>query len=394
MIKLKKWRKRQFCRDFHGTAKQESIAQKLDDHSLLWAYFHPDHTSRSKALIQKELQAREYSLADIERWSPPPDDLMIPSIKPKKTSFGSYRLLAKCKSGLFLSFRFVIVTTVLMILFASAAESIYGIHGTDISKASLEETVNAFANRAVGTLYYYTNNEIGMIWGALLILLPVSAGILFMRRSTRILLLRPFGERKMTTPLKSFVVKCLGRFGYVYTLSDTNYKPNPLLTTIALIPIHGIEVLNLMLGPLLRPSMRIATVTKESRFLSFGQFLQRRYTQSFLSFVMGAQAFNIRSTDSWWKLCILALMHSSEFIVIDISKVKEGTAWEINALRERDLFAKCIFVISEEQSSQQDMILQRFFSEDAKPEVFTYKNNGTLNNEDLFQARLEAVFTG
>lgn len=393
VIKLTKWRKRQFCTDFYGIKKQESIAQKLTDHSLLWAYFLPDHTNRSKEIIRKELQKREFSLSAIESWLPPPDDLTIPSIKPKKMSFDTYRLLVKGKSILFLSFRFVIVTTVLMISFASLVEWIYGLRGTDIGKASLEVTVNAFPNRAIGTLYYYINHEIGIIWGSLLILLPVSAGMLFMRGSTRILLLRPFGERQMTTPLKSFVVKYLGHFGYVYTLSDTNYKPNTLLTVLALLPVYGIEIFILILGPLLCPSMRIATVTKESRFLSFSQFLQRRYTQSFLSFVMGGQAFNIRSTDSWWKLCILTLMHSNETIVIDISKVKEGTVWEINALKERDLLSKCIFVISEKQLNHKDVILKRFFSEDSKPEVFIYKNNGTLNNEGFFQTALKEIFT-
>jgi hypothetical protein len=57
----------------------------------------------------------------------------------------------------------------------------------------------------------------------------VSGAVRLRGRSMRILLLRPFGEARMSRALKKVVGLHLGNLGLVYTLSDRHYRPNPFL---------------------------------------------------------------------------------------------------------------------------------------------------------------------
>jgi hypothetical protein len=46
------------------------------------------------------------------------------------------------------------------------------------------------------------------------------------------------------------------------------------------------------------------------------------------------------------------LMHSCEIVVVDLSWVKEGTAWELNELHQRALLTRCIFVAGESGAAE------------------------------------------
>ena len=92
------------------------------------------------------------------------------------------------------------------------------------------------------------------------------------------------------------------------------------------------------------------------------------------SFLTGAQAFNIRSTDSWWKLCIQMLLQSCEIIVVDVSKVKQGTDWELNQIRAKSLLSKSIFVVSEDAAEQAGPILERYFDAAEMPPISAFSS--------------------
>src|SRR5262249_50196650 len=157
------------------------------------------------------------------------------------------------------------------------------------------------------------------VLGAVMLALAAAASLPFRNRLLRVLLLRPFGERKLTRALKQFVRKNTGRIGNVFTVSDRNYKPSLLITILWRIPAEGVDRLVIFrLGPLLGHSKRTGSVKSERKFRKLERHLLRRYSPAFWSFMSGHQAFNIRSSDSWWQMCIHMLMHSCDVILVDL----------------------------------------------------------------------------
>jgi hypothetical protein len=205
-------------------------------------------------------------------------------------------------------------------------------------------------------------------------------------------LLRPFGERRMTSALKRFVRRNVGRSGNVLTLSDRNYKPNIFISLLWRLPLEGVDTLILLFtGPFFGSTKRIASVKRERKFRKLERHLLRKYSPSFWSFMGGNQAFNIRTSDPWWKMCIHMLMHSCEIIVIDLSKVKEGTAWELNQLHDKGILGKCMFVVGEQNVRDVEPVLQRYFPGDTRPTVYVYSDKGTLTDEPAFTTRLGQI---
>ncbi len=145
-------------------------------------------------------------------------------------------------------------------------------------------------------------------------------------RAVRILLLRPFGAAKLTSALKKVVLREVGPVGLVYTLEDRNYKPNMFVTFFTLLNSSFLY----MIGPLFRPSVRIASVKSSYTYLKLAGRLSRIYRPSIQNFAIGGQAVNVRCSNPWWRRVIDLLMHSSDFILMDLSIVHEGSSWEID----------------------------------------------------------------
>ena len=157
------------------------------------------------------------------------------------------------------------------------------------------------------------------------------------------------------------------------------------------LPLEGIAFFAMyMLAPLFRNSKRIAGVKNERTFQRLRRTLMRQVRPSLYSFLSGEQAFNIRSTDEWWQDCIAMLMHSCEIVVVDLSWVKEGTAWELNELHQRALLTRCIFVAGEAGAGNLAATVAAHFDSDTPPSVFLYGNDGRIvaADADQFSARL------
>jgi hypothetical protein len=105
----------------------------------------------------------------------------------------------------------------------------------------------------------------------------------------------------------------------------------------------------------------------------------------------GSQAFNIRSSDDWWQMCIHMLMHSCEVILVDLSKVKEGTGWELNQLRAKNLLSKCVFIIGEEHIADIGPVLEEYFPPGHAPAVHVYSNKGQPSDRQAFDTRFDAI---
>jgi len=125
--------------------------------------------------------------------------------------------------------------------------------------------------------------------------------------------------------------------------------------------------------------------------------LLKRFTPAVMAFSSDGQAFNVRSTDLWWQLCVLTLMHSCDIIVVDLTWVKAGTDWELLQLRSRGLMAKCLFVVADNERGSVKSTIDKHFHEIEPPEVHTYGPNGAMINREGFSAKfdtaLERTFT-
>jgi hypothetical protein len=203
----------------------------------------------------------------------------------------------------------------------------------------------------------------------------------------RILLLRPFGESKMTTALRKVVRNYLGPLGHVYTLSDDNYKPHPFLWFHRFIG-GAVVFLFAFVQPLLRPSLRIATVTSNRRFYFLAISIASRFWPSLLSLLTGGESFNVRCSESWWKRCIDLLMHSSDLVVMDVSKVSTGSAWEIEQLTRRDMVGRCILIVQDKFESEGRQRLEALLKGEAGLRVHVFNEKGEFLKQQDIEAAL------
>lgn len=83
---------------------------------------------------------------------------------------------------------------------------------------------------------------------------------------------------------------------------------------------------------------------------------------------------------AWWKETILMLMRSCQVIVVDLSKVKEGTAWELNQIAALGLLPKCLFIVSGNHLDGSPTLLGSYFGDDAlSSTVHSYGPTGELS---------------
>src|SRR5262249_25030999 len=104
------------------------------------------------------------------------------------------------------------------------------------------------------------------------------------------------------------------------------------------------------------------------------------------------QAFNIKSTDPWWKTCIDLLMHSCDIIVTDVSRVGEGSAWEIHQLAARNLLKKCIFIVEESFAKDGLQSVSHLLPEGLSPQLFVFRQDGSFVDRISFDSALLESF--
>ncbi|MGH6768053.1 MAG: hypothetical protein ACRECO_03415 [Xanthobacteraceae bacterium] len=368
---LIKHRVRAFASGRATPEQQRAIARQLNDRRLFWCHFLPEHRQQAKDIIRDELKARGYSQQALDAWAPAPADVTVPPSVEGPLSRRHHERLIRFRTRYFHFYRVAVLAWVLFIAGTIIITTIQ--HGwSSLRQIDLKAVMSAIT--------------------VPMLLLAGLAALMFRNRAMRILLLRPFGEKRMTAALKRFVRKNIGRAGNVFTLSDRNYKPNIFITILWRLPLEGFDTLILMIvGPFMGSTKRIASVKRERKFRKLERHLLRKYSPSFWSFAGGNQAFNIRSSDPWWQMCIHMLMQSCEVIVIDLSKVKEGTAWELNQLHAKGVLDKCVFVVGERDVGDVEPVLERYFPGETQPTVYVYGDNGKLADRPAYDGRVHQI---
>jgi hypothetical protein len=225
-----------------------------------------------------------------------------------------------------------------------------------------------------------------LLYGALV--LPVFILLwLTRRRSLQILLLRPFGEGEISAVIARFVRNHLGLQATVITLEDRYYKPKviggsfgmPLDSFTLGTPLHVVYQL------FKRSPSRLVTVRSERSYLQLALLLARAAgSRTFLT----GSAFSILSTNAWWQRVVDLLIDRSDFIVMDVSRIREGSGWEIDRLEERGLLGKCIFVVQSGYEGDSVQDITRLLPATLVPELFVYERNGSFVDAKAFNAAL------
>jgi hypothetical protein len=357
---LKRYQVWKFVFPYRATTVRAK-AHTLDDDALLGAYHLPEHRASAKQLIREELAARGYDDARIAAWRRPTSQISVPPPVRAPIARDRYFRLVRNRRRGFQIFR------ALMALFWIA--TILAIVAAQLNLDSVYEPLLT----AVTLLFI------------LALLLIACLSVLERNRAVRILLLRPFGARAMTKPLKRVVLRNVGAMGYVFTLADRNYKPNLLLTLLALIS----WLPRIFVSPFWRQTLSFGRVYSEYSFFTVIDTLSNKLWLSANSLLTGGQAFSIRCTDSWWQNVIDLLLHSCDIILMDVSRVSEGSSWEIHRLEDDVLVSKCIFIVHADHTAEGADRMAHLFPAGTQPNVFVYGENGKFEDSAKFAATLE-----
>jgi hypothetical protein len=420
-------------------------ARGLDKESLLGAWHLPEHTSRAKAIIAEELATRGVMAAQLAAFIPSATRTRVPPGCEHAVPPAQYAAMVSRRQRLFGAFRWL--AGVVCLLYAvqftigdnrkleedkpeaakaagtktaapsnsttktsepanggtvttppppAASEAVKPPQPTKAKDTRPIETISPDSRLNPKNLpphLQWIGRTLEAIVGYVFPLAVAGfflvAGITTWRdrdRALRVVLLRPFGEAKMTKAIKKMVLRNLGPQGHVYTLEDRYFKPNPLITLMS----GALGYLKYATGPILRSPMRLATVKSENTYLKLALKLTNRWTSSFRSFMFGGQAFNIRCTDPWWQSTIDLLLNSSDIIVMDVSRVGPGSAWEIDRIEARGVLPKCLFIVQQGHEGEGHAGIARVLDTAPIPQLFAYDEYGAFEAAGGFEAALLA----
>lgn len=367
---FRRWRINEFCSRFSSERKNREKAAQLSHEQLAWALILSDHRPTAKKIIYEEFVRRRITSASVAGWLP--RSIHISSLRTARSapSLEVYQRLVKVRK-FWLSVVRILSIIVLPI----------------VPVFLLDKLANSQILAIPPLVTFVSFVGVCIIFGILTIALCV---VTFGRgRNFRIILLRPFGNNDLSRPLKKMVPREIGAWGTVYTLSDKSYVPSIYLRIVERISDLG----SYPLGLLLKPSRRIGIVRNERTFLNLSRALCRTNRPSLKTFLVGDQALNIKTAEECWHLVVDMLLHSSELIVMDLSQVGPGSAWEINQLRRRGLFSKCIFIAQDEYTTAATVALEKQIGDTMFVQIHLYSRESLFVDIDSFREQFSKLVT-
>jgi hypothetical protein len=176
----------------------------------------------------------------------------------------------------------------------------------------------------------------------------------FRRRPARVLLLRKFNVRALSVPLERMMARELRPYGHIASLSDKYVRhDNWGWLSMAMLSISNpLAAIWFVIGAPVRFIWRLfdrsrmgpVTVLSARDYRSLARRLRDRIGLNVQIAVGAKEAFLIRTSDAWWRIVVRLLMDSSDAILVDLSQISEGTAWELEVIREQETAARCVFV--------------------------------------------------
>jgi hypothetical protein len=181
-------------------------------------------------------------------------------------------------------------------------------------------------------------------------------------RPVRMVLLRKFNERRLGRRYKRLIDAELQPFGHVIALADKHVRRSTFEWLAGMvgrafgsIPAAVIAIISIPLMMILRATDRtrwgpaFVAAPRDFRLLS-ARLEDRLELNIETSFV--AKAYLIRTSDDWWRLVVRMLMASADVIVLDLSEVTQGTAWEIETIGRFGLWDRVVRVAAHDRADE------------------------------------------
>jgi hypothetical protein len=195
----------------------------------------------------------------------------------------------------------------------------------------------------------------------------------------------------LATPLQRLVTQHIGWRGRTFTLSDKNYRGLSTYMTFELV-LNSAEAL--LWGLISDPSVCVCLISRERDYWLFVGRYMTDYLTAVQAIWSGGQAANVKCANHIWPAIVDLLLNSSDVVIMDISKIGRGSAWEIETLRNRGLAGSCLFICSAAERAAAHAELRRLFGDGSVPAVHHYTEPGHfLNNGNFNRAFHAAMLT-
>jgi len=332
------WRKRlRNMRTLVGLKRDEvdaSALDGLDADALRAAADNPDHSVAGRAATARALAA---SGEPAWRWR-----LAVPGFinardlaRGQKLFFGWGRVVRKW-SGL----------AFYLVLLAILAAAFLGT-STQVDPSTLP--ISTPANEIdLDTVYGF----VGL--AALLPLLLWFVASALRRKPARVLLLRKFNVRAYSEPLERAISNEFRPFGHIASLSDKFIRRDTFgwVSTAVLSFGNPLAAAWFIFGAPIRFVYRLfdrsgmgpAVVLNARDYRNLARRLRDRIGLNLQVAFTSKEAFLVRTSDAWWKQVVRLFFDSSDVILVDLTKVTDGTAWELDTIRDENLAARCVFI--------------------------------------------------
>lgn len=223
--------------------------------------------------------------------------------------------------------------------------------------------------------------------------------VAFRRHPARVLVLRKFNTRALAAPLSRMIGSELRPYGHVIGLSDKFIRHDTFgwLSTAALSLSNPLAAVWFVVGMPVRLVWRLfdrsrmgpATVLDARDYRNLAGRLRDRIGLNLQVAFASQDAFLVRTSDAWWRLVARVLIASADVIVVDLSRVTEGTAWELDVIREESAAARCVFVALWGKAEEAQAALQRWGFANT---CFYYAPDGEIQRRSQFRAAtLDAI---
>jgi len=348
-------------------APPEDDIRRMPDRVLRAAVQNPDHSEAARAAAEVELRARSISA---DRWR-----LSVPGFirgadlqrRGDKLFFGWGRAIRLWSGrGVFIGF-----LGILALAFA-------------------RELTGAPANA----------EEIGMYVGAVVLWLAIIwfVASALRRHPARVLLLRKFNERHLSEPLERMLASELRPYGHIATLSDKHIRRERFgWLQMALLSLgNPLAALWFVIGLPIRFVWRLfdrsamgpAVVLNARDYRNLAQRLRDRIGLNVQTALVSKEAFMVRTSDAWWRMVVQLFMDSSDAIVVDLSQVTQGTAWELDVIATERAAPRCVFVALWGKLEEAEAALRE---RGINAAVHHYAPDGEIQRRGVFRAAMLAA---
>ncbi|MDX2237382.1 MAG: hypothetical protein NW203_07445 [Hyphomonadaceae bacterium] len=174
------------------------------------------------------------------------------------------------------------------------------------------------------------------------------------RRPARLLLLRKFNVRRIGEDLARVISNELRPYGHIVSLSDRHIRRarfewlgslvmslnNPAMA-VWLVVTAPVRIVWRLFD---RSRMGPALVANARDYRNLARRLRDRAGLNLQTALTSKEAFLVRTSDAWWRMTVQLLFESCDAIVVDLTLVAAGTAWELDRIREDRAVGRCVFI--------------------------------------------------